>query len=383
MKNRLASVLAFAVLSGGTLFSQNIVGTWQGELKPPNGGSGLRTVIKISRNDDESLKAVFYSIDQNPTPLTATSCTLKGSALKMTFNQLNGTFEGTFSQGGNSITGTWSQGGPSLSLNFERATPETAWTIPAPPPPPTPMAANADPTFAVATIKPSDPNQPGKLFTRQGQDLKTINTTLNDLIIYAYGLHPKQIIGAPSWADSNKFDVTGRPDTPGSPSSAQQKIMFQKLLADRFQLKFHKEKKELSAYTITVLKGGAKLKESAPESPFRMLFGPGGPGGGVAFNVGQATLADVAGTLQAVVLDKPVVDQTGLTGKFDFILKFTPDGSQLTGLGPRPPAAAEPNPDAPPDVFAAFEQQLGLKLESTKAQVDVLVIDKVEKPSAN
>jgi uncharacterized protein (TIGR03435 family) len=99
------------------------------------------------------------------------------------------------------------------------------------------------------------------------------------------------------------------------------------------------------------------------------------------FNVRNATIAEVASTLQGSILDKPVVDQTGLTEKYDFTLKFTPDAGQIAAFGPAPPA--NDSPDAPPDVFAAFEQQLGLKLSSARAPADVLVIDRVEKPSAN
>jgi uncharacterized protein (TIGR03435 family) len=99
--------------------------------------------------------------------------------------------------------------------------------------------------------------------------------------------------------------------------------------------------------------------------------------------VGRNTGLDgVANGLQSNVLDKPVVNQTGLTGRYDFILRFTPDATQLASFGAIPPA----NPadlDAPPDIFAAFEQQLGLKLQSTKAAVDVMVIDKIERPSEN
>ena len=100
------------------------------------------------------------------------------------------------------------------------------------------------------------------------------------------------------------------------------------------------------------------------------------------FNVRNATLSEVASVLQGSVLDKPVVDQTGLTGKYDFTLKFMPDPGMMSGFGPQPPAPAD-NLDAPPDLFTAFQQQLGLRLTSTKAPADVLVIDKVEKPSAN
>lgn len=389
MKTLLLSMLALSALPGSALFAQNITGTWQGTLKVeggPNGSLSLRTVFKISRAADESLKAVFYSIDQNPTPINANTVTLKGSALKISISQLNGTYEGTVSPDGNSINGTWTQGGPALALNFARATPETAWTIPEPPPPAPRMAANANPTFGVATIKPSDPSRPGKLFTVRGQEVLTINTTTNDLITMAFNLHARQVTGGPAWLDSDKFDLDGKPDTPGQPNVDQMKIMIKKLLADRFQLKFHTEKKELAVYSITVTKTGAKINKSEadPNSLPGLFFGGAGASGGVAFNVRNATLPEVASVLQGSVLDKPIVDQTGLTGKFDFILKFTPDATQMTGFGPRPPAPAAADPgDAPPDIFTAFQQQLGLKLESTKAPVDVMVIDKIEKPSEN
>ena len=107
------------------------------------------------------------------------------------------------------------------------------------------------------------------------------------------------------------------------------------------------------------------------------------PGGGMTLNVRNAPFDSVANALQGNLLDKPVVNQTGLTGKYDFAVKFTPDQSQLANLGPVPPGAAATDPDAPPDIFTAFQQQLGLKLQSTKTAVDVMVIEKIEKPSDN
>jgi uncharacterized protein (TIGR03435 family) len=103
----------------------------------------------------------------------------------------------------------------------------------------------------------------------------------------------------------------------------------------------------------------------------------------MSLNVRNATLAEVASVLQGSVLDKPVVDQTGLPGKYDFTLKFTPDPGQMGGLGGAPRPAAADAVDAPPDIYTAFQQQLGLKLESTKAPANVMVVDKVEKPSEN
>jgi uncharacterized protein (TIGR03435 family) len=386
MKTLTLRTIALAILAGGASFSQlaaqNITGTWQGTLKPPQGaGQGLRTVIKISTTDNDKLAGVFYSIDQRSPAIPVTTLTRNGSVVKMTIMALNGTYEGKISSDGNTIDGTWSQGGPAIPLVLTKATPETAWAIPEPPPPPTPMAADAKPGFEVATIKPSDPARPGKLFTIRGQEVITVNTTLSDLITMAYDLHLKQVTGGPSWLESDKFDITGKPEVPGQPNVAQLKILLQKLLVDRFQLKFHTEKKELGMYAITVAKTGSKLtkSQSDPNGLPGLFFGRGNPG--MTFNVRNATIKEVASIIQGSVLDKPVVDQTGLTEKYDFLLKFTPDPGQMAGFGPQPPAVD--SPDAPPDIITAFLQQLGLKMENTKGPVDVMVIDRVAKPSEN
>jgi len=380
MKKLLLWIIALAALPGSALLAQNLNGSWQGTLEP--GPRKLRIVIKVSLENDKP-KAVMYSIDQGGQPITASAFTHDGSTVKMTVAAIGGSFEGKLSADKNSIAGTWTQGQP-LPLTLTRATPETAWTIPDPPPPPVRMAKDANPAFEVATIKPSDPARPGKIFTVRGQEVVTINTTLSDLIKMAYDVHPRQITGGPAWYESDKYDINGKPDVPGQPNVAQIKVMLQKMLADRFQLKFHREKKELSVYAIGIGKSGPKISksESDPNSLPGLFFGRGAPG--MSFNVRNATLAEVATVLQGSLLDKPVVDQSGLSGKYDFTLKFTPDGGQMAGFGggpPTPPAAE--TPDAPPDIFAAFQQQLGLKLDSTKAPADVLVIDHVEKPSPN
>jgi uncharacterized protein (TIGR03435 family) len=195
---------------------------------------------------------------------------------------------------------------------------------------------------------------------------------------FAFGIHVRQIVGAPAWFDSEKYDLLATPDVEGQPNHDQIRGMMQKLLADRFQLKFHRDKKELAVYAIVVAKGGPKLTKSESDSQLPGLFFRG-LGNLPARN---ATMGEFAGLLQSAVLDKPVVDQTGLAGRFDFTLKWTPDEFQFGGLGIKPPAPAD-NPDAPPDLFTAMQQQLGLKLESTKAPAEVFVIDHVEKPSEN
>ncbi len=387
MQRLLWSIFALSALPGSALLGQDIAGTWQGALKVngPNGSVDLRAVMKISRADNESLKGVFYpNIDQAAAPINLTSITLKGSAVKISVTQMNATIEGTLSADGNTISGNLTQGGPAIPLNLARATDQTAWAIPEPPPPPVPMPANAKPAFTVATIKPSNPDMQGQGYGFRGRDVTTTNTSVSWLITLAYSMHAHQVIGGPAWLGSEKYDILGRPDTPGQPSRDQLKLMIQKLLADRFQLKFHLEKRELRAYTITVLKTGPKfaVSQADPNSSLGVGFGLAA-GGGMTFNVRNAPFDSVANALQGNLLDQPVVNRTGLTGKYDFSLKFTPDASQLASLGPVPPGVASTDPDAPPDIFTAFQQQLGLKLESTKTAVDVMVIEKIEKPSEN
>lgn len=376
MKKLVLWIIALAILQESALFAQSLTGMWQGSLKLPN--RDLRIVFKISTTDQDTLKAVMYSIDQNPQPISANTVTAQGSAIKISIIGL-GTYEGKLSAGGNSIAGTWSQGGQQLPLTLARATPATAWTIPEPPPPPKAMAANADPSFEVATIKPSDPSRPGRLFRIRVRHFSTINTPLGALISWAYDLHPQQIVGAPAWVDSQKFDVDGKPDGEGQPSLDQWKIMMQKLMTERFQLKFHHEKKELSIYALVVAKNGPKISKSEgdPNAPPSLLF----RGLGV-LPARNASMEEFAQVMQMAVLPRPVVDETGLKGKYDFMLQWTPDETQFASLGGVPPNLPE-KADAPPDLFTAIQQRLGLKLEATKAMVDVLVIDKVEKPSAN
>jgi len=369
-----------ALTAAGALHAQNINATWQGTLKA--GPQELRVVVKISVDDKDKLKADFYSIDQRTPAIPASSVTRDGSAIKMLIPALNGTYEGRLSSDGNTMTGTWTQGGPTMPLVLTRATPETAWTIPDPPPPPKTMAADAKPSFEVATIKPSRPEARFSLLVNRSGMLNTTDTSVSDLLKFAYDLHPRQITGGPAWIETEKYDITAKPDTEGIPNGAQLKMMVQKLLAERFQLTFHHDKKDLSVYAITVVKPGPPKLTKNDSGGALPGFGGGGPSGMLVRN---ATIAEFANVMQSRLLDRPVVDQTGLgTQRWDFVLKWTMDAAQLAAAGVPPGAPPQAdNPDAPPDIFAAMQQQLGLKLESTKAPVDVVVIDKLEKPSAN
>jgi uncharacterized protein (TIGR03435 family) len=151
----------------------------------------------------------------------------------------------------------------------------------------------------------------------------------------------------------------------------------QKLLEERFGLTFHREKRELSAYVITVDKAGVKMTKSPNSGVPLPGFGGRGPG---AIGVRNATMGEYADFLQSRLLERPVVDQTGLTDRFDFTLEWKPDQSQL---GPNPPAQLPANIEERPDLMTAMRVQLGLKMESGKAPVEVMVIDKVSKPTEN
>ena len=374
MKKLLCCVVALAVALGSVARAQDVTGNWQGVLQA---GKDLRIVIRISKDDAGGLRAVMYSIDQGAQGLPG-AITFQGSMVKMSIPGIGGAFEGTLNSDNNSIAGTWSQGPGKLPLTLTRATAQTAWAIPAPPAPPKPMAANAPLVFEVATIKPSRPEAQGKAITIKGRQFITINTSLSDLITFAYGLHARQISGAPDWVEKDKYDLTAQPEGDGFPNERQWKTMLQKLLADRFKLAFHRDQRELSVYALVVGRTGPKLTKS--EGDPNGLPGLFFRGLGV-LPVQNATMADFAGAMQGAVLDRPVVDQTGLSGRWDFTLTWTPDEFQFQGLGVRVP----PPPDnaTAPNLFTAIQEQLGLRLESTKAPAEVLVVDRVDKPTPN
>jgi uncharacterized protein (TIGR03435 family) len=373
--NTLMRLVFIVILSAGVVQAQaqSIVGNWQGTLQA---GKELRIVFVIANADGGGLRATMHSIDQGGQGIPVNTVTLQGSTLRMSVSVISGNFEGTVSPDGQSITGNWSQGAGSLSLTLRKAAGDSAWAIPGPP---KPMAADAPAVFEVATIKPSIPDRPGKVFTVKGRQVLTINTSANDLITFAYDLHTRQIVGGPSWMESEKYDVTGQPEGQGQPSRTQLSAMMRKLLEDRFTFTFHREKRELPVYAITVAPGGPKLtkNDTNPNGLPGLFFKGLGTLPGM-----NATMGDLAGVMQTAVLDRPVIDKTGLQGRYDFTLRWTPDETQFVNMGVRVPPPTN-DPDAPPGLFTAFQEQLGLKLESTKGPVEVLVVDRIEKPSEN
>jgi uncharacterized protein (TIGR03435 family) len=360
---------------------KDLTGQWQGTAQGPAPAPALRVVFLISKADG-GWKTVFNYIDliaQGQGIPRAGNLTLQGSSVQIKVPGNEGSYQGQLSSDGKAITGTWTQRGPEMTLNLVRTTTETAWEVPKPPAPLKPMAADADPSFEVATIKPNPTGGAGNGFGVRQRTFTTINTSLADLIVYAYDVHNKQIIGGPDWMDKEKFDITAKADGEGAPSNLQWRIMMQKLLTERFQLTFHKEKRVLSVYVLSVAKGGPKLTKSDSTDdgfsvPIRNIPG------GYTMPIRNANMVDFTGfALQGAVLDRPVLDQTGIKGRYDFTLTWAALGTEFGGAM-RPPAAGD-NP--PPSLFTAIQEQLGLKLEPVKAPTDVMVIDKAEKPSAN
>jgi uncharacterized protein (TIGR03435 family) len=378
MKSFRVGVAALAALSCNVMLAQDLSGAWQGTLKAPNGRE-LRLVFKINKAENNALRGTLHSIDQNSPAIPVNPVTFQNGVAKMAIPGIGGSYEGKIEADGNTLTGTWKQGPEPAELVLKRATPETAWAIPEPPPPPKPMAEDAPAEFEVATIKPSDASRPGKAFTVRGRQFATINTTLTDIITFAYGVHAKQVTNGPAWMESDKFDIAAQPAGEGAPNEKQWKVMVQKLLAERFQLAFHRDKKELGVYAIVVGKNGPKLTKSERDPnglPGLFFRGLGN------LPAANANMDDLARVMQGAVLDRPVVNQTGIEGRYDFQLTWTPDEFQFAGMGAKVPPPAK-DAAAPPDLFTAFQEQLGLKLESTKAMAEVFVVDKVAKPTEN
>ena len=238
--------------------------------------------------------------------------------------------------------------------------------------PPPAAAADAKPALEVATIKPSLPNEP-RLFQVDGVKLHTSATTLADLMTFAYTVHSAQIAGGPAWIRSDRYDVVMQPDLPSRPSTAQMRVVLQQLLADRFRLAMHHEKKELEVYAIVPAKRGAHLAPVTPqEAAENTAMGGYAPGSMIAKNVSLAEFANLMN--RYMQLQWPVVDDTHISGKFDLWVKWTPEDGERGAIA---------NGSTPPELFAAMEEQLGLELKPTKEPVDVLVIDGVERPEAN
>ena len=240
-----------------------------------------------------------------------------------------------------------------------------------------PMPADAKPKFDVVTVKPSDPSISGTWVKRDGRHVMTHNTSVETLITYAYGIQKRQVMDAPAWL-VERYDIDGVPDVAGQPNGDQMRMLVADALVQRFGLRFHHEQREFAVYALTLGKGDPKMAVSSAVASTAGNFLYSAPG---RLHVTNHTMKDFCKGMQESAMDKPVVDQTGLTDRYDFTLNWTPDESQGQQMGWRLPATDDPN--APPGLYTAIQEQLGLKLEATKGMVDTFVIDSINKPGAN
>jgi uncharacterized protein (TIGR03435 family) len=277
--------------------------------------------------------------------------------------------------------------------------------------------------FEVASIKPSPPPDgrgmrvggTGGPGSKDPGRWTVQNMSLSNLVTMAYNLKRYEYSG-PSWLDAERFDITAK--VPEGATREQFRQMIQNMLRERFGLQVHREKKELQGYDLVVAKNGPKLSESVPEPPqpegtgrgTASMPGPPGPprldkdgfpelppgrgsmmimmNGRARSRQHESTSEQIANML-ANQLSKPVTDATGLKGKYDFTLTWsTGNGMRAVppppGGGPESPLANMPDTDSGPTIFGAVQEQLGLKLESKKVTIELVVVDHIEKiPTEN
>jgi bla regulator protein BlaR1 len=248
-------------------------------------------------------------------------------------------------------------------------------------------------TIEVASIKRNNSDRPGPQFRPQSGGFSAEGITLQLLVEMAYGIQQFQISGAPAWMSTDRFDITLKVDGVTGPLPQDRwSSALQSLLTDRFRLKIHRDTKEGPIYALTAGSRGPKLQIAAGVRPLMMSARNG--------YISGTTDLTVLGDVLAWRLERPVLNKTGLSGVYDIELIWTPDVGQLTGnsLPPPPPppppaktargnmpllpmrTAPAPDPSGP-SLFVAVQEQLGLKLESTRGPVEVLVIDSVERPT--
>jgi uncharacterized protein (TIGR03435 family) len=238
------------------------------------------------------------------------------------------------------------------------------------------------PAYDVVTIKPNKTGSGNVDVSFNDGNFDASNVSLRMMILNAYQLEENQLEGLPKWADSDRFDIKAKVVEPDpvvmkNLTVEQRHSMLDAVLAERFGLKFHREKKVLPVYEMVVGKSGPKFKEMAPEEEASGKATNGVRAGGMSIHNTEMTavgvpLSSLAAQLSHTV-QRIVIDKTGLAGKYDLQLKWTADDAK--------PSADSGADAAPPDIFTALQEQLGLKLQPGKAEVDMFVVDQVTPPA--
>lgn len=257
------------------------------------------------------------------------------------------------------------------------------------------LLAQGTPTFEVATVRLTDPNKPGHSLMMSTDKFWTQAQTIRALVAFAYGYpSEQQVSGGPGWVGSAQFDIEAKEDQETverqkkmsrDARTDEVRAMVRELLAERFKLKVHHETKELPVYALSIAKGGLKitpLPTDAPEGPAADAAAKTpNRGSGIRMD-GRGNMEGIKATTEIVAMvlgrepevgGRLVQDKTGLTDKYDFKLHWTPDAG-MNG---------DSTESAAVSLFTALQEQLGLKLESTKGAVDTIVIDAAQMPTEN
>src|SRR5579871_866734 len=242
--------------------------------------------------------------------------------------------------------------------------------------------------FEVASVKPSDPTAQGMYLRPQPNGLRIEGATLKNLIAIAYDVREFIVSGGPGWVGSDRFDIDARVESapsgkPGQTDQAKLPTSSQKmreclktLLAERFELAIHSVTKEETVYALVLARNGPRLSEAKPESK-ALIRGRKG------LITGQAVPIQMLALNLANSMDRTVLDRTGLTGKYDFKLEWNPEAGQGSSAA-QADSGTTADPDTRgPSLFAAVQEQLGLRLETQKAPVETLLVDHVARPSVN
>ena len=227
------------------------------------------------------------------------------------------------------------------------------------------------PGFEVASIKPTPPDQwNGPSGGKAGKGKYTMhNRTIKTYIMRAYSVGPNQVVGGPSWLDSDRFDIDAKAEQPIDDDQVLM-TMLRALLSERCKLALHHEYRPIEAYVLEVAKSGPKLEKSADSATDATTNSGHG-----SIDARVITMKYFAEVLSRQ-MDLPVVDQTKLEGAFNLKLTWSPESDRPVRPGQLPAM------DSGPSIFTAI-QQLGLRLQARKTPVDVLVIDRIEMPSEN
>ena len=242
----------------------------------------------------------------------------------------------------------------------------------------TAIAATAHPQFEAASIKPSKSEDRRRRNDSKPELFRVTNATARWLIQQAYGIKAFQLEGGPNWTGSDLFDIVAKPPTPVN--NEQLKVLLQSLLAERFQLAVRHETKQARVYGLVVAKNGPKLKDAViSNGPARVVIRRG---------LLDAPAMDMVGlaNLLSEFTGVKVLDQTGLTDRYAVKLQWIPDENQVAMFQSMGVPEGIGAPAADPmgaTLFAALQEQLGLRLEPQKGPVDMVIIQRIQRPSAN